>query len=88
MENCLGIIILENLISVTRNNVFGINFAIISGWGVLHTTPVNWRCPSSDHLISASPCNPTQKMVGSHESAQTTSEPLGSYEPSAPLPLA
>ena len=29
---CLGIILLENLISVTQTNVFGINSSIISGW--------------------------------------------------------
>ena len=34
-KNGLGIIFLENLISVTGKNVFGINFAIISGWGVV-----------------------------------------------------
>ena len=31
-KHCLGIHFLENLISVTWNNVFGINFAMISGW--------------------------------------------------------
>ena len=31
MENCLGMIFLE---TVTGENVFGINFAVISGWGV------------------------------------------------------
>ena len=35
MENCLGTIFLENLISVTYENVFGMNFATISGWSVL-----------------------------------------------------
>ena len=35
-KNRLGIISLENLISVTQNNVFGINFAVISGWSVHH----------------------------------------------------
>ena len=34
-KNCLVIIFLENLISVTCNHVFGINFATISGWSVL-----------------------------------------------------
>ena len=34
-KNCLEIIFLENLTSVTWNNVFGINFAIISGWSVI-----------------------------------------------------
>ena len=29
---CLGIIFLENLFSATWNCVFGINFAIVSGW--------------------------------------------------------
>ena len=33
-KNCLGIIFLENLISVTWNNLFRVNFAIISGWSV------------------------------------------------------
>ena len=36
-KTCLGIIFLEDLISVTRNNVFRINFAIISGWSVLQS---------------------------------------------------
>ena len=31
---CFGIICLENLISVTQKNVFGMNFAIIFDWGV------------------------------------------------------
>ena len=31
MENCLGIIVLQNLISVTQKNVVGIKFARISG---------------------------------------------------------
>ena len=35
MENCLGIIFLEKLISVTQTNVVGNNFAIISGWSVV-----------------------------------------------------
>ena len=30
----MGIIFLENLVSVTQNNVIGINFAIMSGWSV------------------------------------------------------
>ena len=34
MEKLFGNIFLENLISVTSNNVFGIIFAIISGWCV------------------------------------------------------
>ena len=34
-KNVLGIAFLENLISVTKSNVFEINFAIISGWSAL-----------------------------------------------------
>ena len=48
MENLFhGIIFLGNLIAVTQNNVFGINFAIISGWGVemLDKTPLFRRVP-------------------------------------------
>ena len=33
-KNYLRIIFLENLISVTHKKVFGINFAILSGWSV------------------------------------------------------
>ena len=33
-KDSLGIIFLENRISVTQKSVFGINFAIISGWSV------------------------------------------------------
>ena len=33
-KNCLGIILFENLISVTQKHMFGITFATISGWGV------------------------------------------------------
>ena len=33
-KNVLGIIFLENLISVTWNNVFRVSFAIIFGWSV------------------------------------------------------
>ena len=33
-KKCLGIIFLENHISVTGKNVFGINFEMISGWSV------------------------------------------------------
>ena len=33
-KSVLGIVFLENLISVTRNNVFGVNIAIFSGWSV------------------------------------------------------
>ena len=46
----LGIIFLENLISVTRNFVFGITFAIISGRSVcvlclwLFFCPQDWFC--------------------------------------------
>ena len=39
-KNCLGNIFLENLISVAWNNVFGVNFAIISGWSAL---PYKWE---------------------------------------------
>ena len=35
MEKLFGNQFLENIISVTCNNVFGIHFAIISGWGVV-----------------------------------------------------
>ena len=41
MEKRFGNYFLENLISVTWNNVFGINFAIISGWSVL--TESDWE---------------------------------------------
>ena len=36
MEKLFGKYFLENLISVTWNNVFGINFAIHSGWRVMY----------------------------------------------------
>ena len=36
-KNCLGIMFLQNLESVTQKNAFGINFATISGWSVLQT---------------------------------------------------
>ena len=42
MQNCLVIIFLENLISLTEfKNIFGNKFAIISGWSValLHSSP-------------------------------------------------
>ena len=35
MEIRLGIIVLENRISVPQKNVFGIHFAIISDWSVV-----------------------------------------------------
>ena len=34
MGKCLGIVFLENLISVTKESVFRINFGISSGWSV------------------------------------------------------
>ena len=39
-KNRFGIISLENLILVTQHSVFGIYFAIISGWSVLQKVPV------------------------------------------------
>ena len=54
MENVLGIIFLENLISVTWNNVFGINFAIISGWSVANQ--VQWHVrPTTRNLSMLNP---------------------------------
>ena len=50
-KNCLGIISLENLISVTCNNVFGINFAIISGWSVLRKSRVGWGSKYDPHTM-------------------------------------
>ena len=41
MEQLLGSIFLENLISVAWNNVFGINFAKISGWSVVLRSLLN-----------------------------------------------
>ena len=38
-KDCLGILFLENLISVTWNKVFGITFAILSGWSVVIAKP-------------------------------------------------
>ena len=32
MKKCLGIVFLENLISVKQENVFGTKFAAISDW--------------------------------------------------------
>ena len=42
-KNVLEIIFLENLISVTCNNVFGINFSIISGWSVIGKSNQDFR---------------------------------------------
>ena len=50
METLFGNYFLENLTSVTQNNVFGVNFEIISGWGVIsqlhtHTNQLhNFNC--------------------------------------------
>ena len=35
MEKIFGNYFLENRVSFTQQNVFGINFAIVSDWGVL-----------------------------------------------------
>ena len=42
-DKSLGNYFLENLISVTWNNVFGINFAIVSGWSVDLLSPPFWE---------------------------------------------
>ena len=49
MEKLFGNYFLENLISVAENNVFGIDFATISGWSVVAAT----RLCSSRHVMVA-----------------------------------
>ena len=55
--NCLGIIFLENLISVTSNNVFRIDVAIISGWSVEGSAVNDFLlCTQMCAKLSKKPC--------------------------------
>ena len=45
-KNVLEIIFLENLVSVTWNNVFGVNFSNFSGWSVCLPQSKDWGWPA------------------------------------------
>ena len=84
-KNCLGIMFLENLISVTWNNVFGINFAIISGWGAKRREARQLKPQQERVQLKGVLC----KQKGSGSCCRALVSPSGAlgspYRPSVPL---